>query len=185
MVLINTFTPLCSQSSVAQNSFHLAKLKRYTHWTTGLPLQGPGNHRSTFCLWIFDYSSYVMNVEPCNICLFVIGSCHFAWCPQSSSMLLQFSLLSRVGLFVTPMDCNMPDCPVLHYRLESIQIHVHWVGDAIQPSLLLLSRSLPAFDLSQNQSLFQWVSSLHQMAKLLKLQLQHWSFQWTVRTDFL
>ena len=82
-----------------------------------------------------------------------------------------------------PMDCSTPDCPVLHYRLEFVQIHVHWVGDAIQPSLLLLSPSLPAFNLSQIQSLFQWVSSLHQVAKLLKL--QHQSFQCIFMFDFL
>ena len=54
--------------------------------------------------------------------------------------------------------------------------------DAIQPSHLLLSPS-PAFNLSQHQG--QWVSSLHQVVKILKFQLQHQSFQWIFRTDFL
>ena len=54
-----------------------------------------------------------------------------------------------------------------------------------QPSRSLLSPSPPAFNLSQHQGLFQWVSSLHQVAKVLELQLQHQSFQWTFRTDFL
>ena len=58
------------------------------------------------------------------------------------------------------------------------QTHVHWVGDAIQPSHPLSSPSPPALNLSQHQGLSQWVGSLHQMAKLLQPQLQHQSFQW-------
>ena len=57
--------------------------------------------------------------------------------------------------------------------------------DAIQPSHPLLPPSPPALNLSQHQGLFQWVSSSHQVAKVLKLQLQHQSFQWIFRTDFL
>ena len=53
------------------------------------------------------------------------------------------------------------------------QTHVHWVGDAIQPSHPLSSPSPPALNLSQHQGLSQWVGSLHQMAKLLEPQLQH------------
>ena len=78
------------------------------------------------------------------------------------------------------MDWSMPGFPVLHRIPEHAQTHVHWVGDAIQPSHLLLFPFLPAFNLSQHQGLFEWVSSLHQMARVLKLQLQHQSFQ--VRT---
>ena len=59
------------------------------------------------------------------------------------------------------------------------------VSDAIQPSHPLSSPSLPSFNISQHQGLFQWVSSLHQIAKVLKFQLQHQSFQWTPRTDLL
>ena len=62
-----------------------------------------------------------------------------------------------------PMDCSTPKFPVIHYLLEFAQTHVHWVGDAIQPSHPLLSLSPPAFNLSQNQGLFQWVGSLHQV----------------------
>ena len=57
--------------------------------------------------------------------------------------------------------------------------------DAIQPSHPLLSPSPPALNLSQHQGLFKWVSSLHQVAKVLEFQLQHQSFQWTPRTDLL
>ena len=68
---------------------------------------------------------------------------------------------------------------------ESTQTHVHWVGDAIQPSHPLSSPSPPALTLSEHQGLFQWVSSSHQVAKVLEFQLQHQSFQWTPRTDLL
>ena len=82
------------------------------------------------------------------------------------------------------MDCSMPGFPVHHQLLELAQIHVHQVGDAIQPFHPLLSPS-PAFNLSQHQGLFKWVSSSHQVAKVLKLQLQHQFFQWLFRTDIL
>ena len=75
--------------------------------------------------------------------------------------------------------------PSLSQLLESTQTHVHRVSDAIQPSHALSSPIPPAFNLSQHQGLFQWVSSLHQVAKLLEFQLQHQSFQWTSRIDFL
>ena len=65
------------------------------------------------------------------------------------------------------------------------QTHVCWVSDAIQPSHPLSSPSPPAFKLSQHQGLFQWVDSLHEVAKVLELRLQHQSFQWIFRTDFL
>ena len=69
--------------------------------------------------------------------------------------------------------------------LNFAQTHVHWVSDAIQPSHSLSSPSSPAFNLSQHESLFQWVSSSHQVAKVLEFQLQHQFFQWTLRTDLL
>ena len=84
-----------------------------------------------------------------------------------------------------PMDCSTPALPVHHQLPEFTQTHVHWVGDAIQPSHPLSSPSPPALNLSQHQGLFQWFSSLHQVAKVLELQFQHQSFQWTPRTDLL
>ena len=83
------------------------------------------------------------------------------------------------------MDCSMPGFPVLHYLLEFAQTHVYWVNDATQPSHPLSPPSPPAFNLSQHQGLFQWVSSLNKVAKVLELQLQHQSFQWLFRTVFL
>ena len=83
-----------------------------------------------------------------------------------------------------PMNHSTPGLPVHHQLPEFTQTHVHRVGDAIQPSHPLSSPS-PAFNLSQHQGLFKWVSSLHQVAKVLEFQLQHQSFQWTPRTNLL
>ena len=80
-----------------------------------------------------------------------------------------------------PMDCSMPGFPAHHQLPEPIQTHVHWVHDAIQPSYLLLSPSPPAFNLAQHQGLFQWVSSSHQVVKILDF--QHQSFQWIFRVS--
>ena len=105
---------------------------------------------------------------------------------QSWSSDIQFSSFTQSCLtFCYPMDCSTPGFPVLHQLPEIAQTHVHRVGDAIQPSHSLSSPSPPAFYLSQHQGLFQWVSSLHQVAKVLEFQLQHLSFQWMFRTDLL
>ena len=84
-----------------------------------------------------------------------------------------------------PMDCSTPGFPVHHQLLELTKTHVLQVGDAIQPSHPLLSPSPPAFNLAQHQHLFKWVSSSHQVAKILEFELQHQFFQWTLRTDLL
>ena len=78
------------------------------------------------------------------------------------------------------MLCNPMDFPVLHYLLEFAQIHIHWVSDAIQPSHPLSPFSPLTLNLSQHQGLFQWIGCLHQMAKVLELQLHH-----QFRVDFL
>ena len=82
-----------------------------------------------------------------------------------------------------PVDCSMPGFSVLHYLLELAQIPVHWVSDVIQPAHPLLPPFHFVFSLSQHQSLFQWVTSSNQVAKLLELRQQ--SFQWIFRVDFL
>ena len=90
--------------------------------------------------------------------------------------------LSLVWLFVTPWTAACQAALFIANQLpELAQIHVHWVGGAIQPSHPLLSSSPPAFNLSDHEGLFQWLSSLHQVAKILEL--QHQSFQWIFRTD--
>ena len=94
-----------------------------------------------------------------------------------------FSLAQSCPALWDPMDYSMQGFPVLNYLSEFTQTHVHWVGDAIQPSHPLSSPSPPAPNPSQHQGLFQWVSSSYQVAKVLEFQLQHQSFQWTPRTD--
>ena len=91
--------------------------------------------------------------------------------------------LSRVWLFVTPWIAAC-QASVHHQLPELAQTHVHWVGDAIQPSHTLSSPS-PSFKFSRHPGLFQWVSSWHQVAKVLEFQIQHQSFQWILRTNFL
>ena len=113
------------------------------------------------------------------------GRQRFALSPLLSSS-VQFNLVTQSCLTLCkPMDCSMPGFPVHHQIPEFTQTHVHWVGDAIQPSHPLSSPSLPTFHLSQHQGLFQWVSSSQQVTKVLEFQLQHRSFQWIFRVDFL
>ena len=82
---------------------------------------------------------------------------------------VQFSLVAQSCLTLcNPMDCSTPGFPVHHELLELTQTHVHWVTDAIQPSHPLSSPS-PALNLSQHHGLFQWVSTSHQVAKVLDL----------------
>ena len=83
------------------------------------------------------------------------------------------------------MDNSMPGLPVHHQLPEFTQTHLHWLGDATQRSHPLSSPSTPAFNLSQHQGLFKWVSSSNQVAQVLEFQLQHQSFEWTPRTDLL
>ena len=139
-------------------------------------------------------TTYLFSVSE-FVCLFTI--------PHISEILKRLSLsvyLHNINLYIwiclycccsvtqscptlcDPMDCSMPGFPVLHHLLQFAQIHVHWVGGTIQPSHPLLSPS-PAFNFSHH--LFQWVSSSHQMAKVLELQLQHQSFQWICKVNFI
>ena len=106
--------------------------------------------------------------------------------PLINYLFIQFSSIAQSRLTLCdPMGCSTPGLLVYHQHTGFTQIHVHWVGDAIQPSNALLSPSPPAFNLSQQQDLFQWVSSSHQVAKVLEFQLEHQSFQWIFRIDFL
>ena len=99
------------------------------------------------------------------------GDCYFSSGAQSCPTLCD------------PVNRSTPGLPVHHKPLEFTQTRVHQVGDAIQPSHPLSSPSPLAPNPSQHQGLFQWVNSLHEVAKVLELQRQ--SFQWTPRTDLL
>ena len=83
------------------------------------------------------------------------------------------------------IDCIVHGVTKSQTRLREFHFHVHCIGDAIQPSHPLSPSSPSAFNLSQHQGLFQWIGCSHQVAKVSKLQLQHHSFQWVFRVDFL
>ena len=132
--------------------------------------------RMMFCAWVLIHP----DLSTCRI-----NGAMEGWL-INSRVVVQFSSLAQSCLTLCNyMDCSMTGLPVHHQLSEFTQTHVHWVGEAIQPSHPLLSLFLPALHVSQHQSLFKWVSSSHQVAKVLEFQLQHQSFQWTLRTDLL
>ena len=93
---------------------------------------------------------------------------------SKTKIAIQFSSVSqRCPTLCDTMDCSTPGLPVHHRLPEFAQTHFHWVHYAIQPSHPLLSSSSPTFNLCWHQSIFQWVSSLNQVAKVLEFQLQH------------
>ena len=91
---------------------------------------------------------------------------------QRSESVQSAQSLSHVRL-CNPMNRRTPDFPVQHHLPESTQTHVHWVGDAIQPSHALSFPSPPALNLSQHQGLFQWVSLCIRWPK-------YWSFSFNI-----
>ena len=121
-----------------------------------------------------------------------LGPCHWATREVPVSFFknyyyspIQFSSVAQsCPILCNPMDCSTPGFLVHHQLLELTQTHVHRVSDAIQPSHLPSFPSPLAYNLSQHQGLLQQVSSLHQVAQLV-LQLQHQSFQWLFRVNFL
>ena len=103
---------------------------------------------------------------------------------QLPFLYFQFSSVTQSCMTICePMNGNRPGLPVHHQLLEFIQTHVHWVGDAVQPSHPLSSPSPPALNLSQHQGLFKWVSSSHQVAKVLEFFIFYiYIFIWKIQT---
>ena len=91
------------------------------------------------------------------------------------------SVIQSCLTLCNPVNHRTPGLPVHHQLPEFTQTHAHRVGDTNQPSHPLLSPSPPALNLSQHQGLFKWVSSSHQVAKVLEFQLHHQSLQWIFR----
>ena len=105
---------------------------------------------------------------------------------KNSTSLVRFSSVTQsCPTLWDPVNHSTPGLPVHHQLPEFTQTHVHQVGDAIQPSHPMSSRSPPAPNPSQHQSLFQRINSPRQVAKVLEFQLQYQSFQRTPRTDLL
>ena len=100
-----------------------------------------------------------------------LNSSHVCWKIDRETDTEISSVAQSCPTLCDPMDCSTPDLPVHHQLPEFSQTHVHWVSNAIQPSHPLSSPSPPAFNLSQHQSLFKWVSSSHQVAKVLEFLL--------------
>ena len=154
-------------------------------------------------LWDLGHSVWVLKLQKIILEFFSYGNgyyvtlCNYAFREEgrkNTSVILpahhnhvnQFnSVTQSCPAVCDPMDCSMPGFLVHHQLLELTQTHVNRVGDDIQPSHPLLSPFPPTFDFSQHQGLFQWVSSLQQVAKVLEFQLQHQTLQWIFRTDFL
>ena len=132
--------------------------------------------RAVLCSWERKKIERKRNNAAMNIFYINLNLCVYFW--FSSVAQLCQTLCNRT-------DCSTSGLLVHHQLPEFTQSHVHWVGDAIQPSHTLSSPSPPTFNLSQHQGLFKWVSSLHQVAKVLELHLQHQSFQWIFGTDLL
>ena len=127
---------------------------------------------------LFLFNQLFVKLPQTNILPFCVS---FSWgyfwspppvqCCEPLPIVLQFSSVTQSCLtFCNPMNCSTPGFPIHHQLLEPTHTHVHWVGDAIQPSHPLSSPS-PALNLSQHQGLFKWISSLHQVAKVLEFQL--------------
>ena len=136
---------------------------------------------STFCLWVWPWNLFSVESS-----IHTPTQTWNVFVPGVALASVQFSSVAQLcPTLFDPKNCSTPGLPVHHQLLESTQNHVHRVSDAIQPSHPLSSPSPPALNLSQHQSLFKWVSSSHQVAKVLEFQLQHQSFQWTPRTDLL
>ena len=121
-------------------------------------------------------------ISPCWV---LVATCWIFHCNAGlSSCRGVCSVIQLCPTLYNPMDCSTPGFPVLYHLLELAQTHVHWVGDAIQSSYLCHPLLLLPSMFASMRVFFKWVSSLHQMAKVLEFQLQHQSFQWILRTDF-
>ena len=142
--------------TVAKMLFCVSNLEQTNFYTKWLRITFYENHyqrRYYLQQGITHHSKTILSCFVDQLCCSVVQSC--------------LTLCDR-------MDCSTPGFPVLHYYPKFAQTHVHQVSDAIQPSSPLSSPSPPAFTLSQHRGLFQWVSSSHQVAKVLEL--QHQSF---------
>ena len=150
--------------------------RTWVSFISGLPTEPPG--KPCWSYWQLSNFAYILQCIPIDTSKW--SQLYPIWAFSSVQFITQSCLT-----LCNPMSCSTPGLPVHHQLLESTQTHVHWVGDAIQPSHPLSSPSPPALNLSQYQGLFKWVSSSHQVAKVLEFQLQNQSYQWTPRTDLL
>ena len=125
-------------------------------------------HKIPYC----NFNSSTLYYENKNNLNSQNPGCHLTLNSFIFSLCIQFSSVTQSCLTLCdPMNCSTPGLPVHHHLSEFTQTHVHRGHDAIQPSHSLLSPSPPAPNPSQHWSLFQWVNSSHEVAKVLELQL--------------
>ena len=131
------------------------------------PISHPTPHHSTDVCWVKGphWNVFVYFFLWLSTCILSFSSVQFS------------SVAQLCPTLCDPMNCSTPGLPFHHQILEIAQTHVHWVGDAIRPSHPLSSPSPPTLNLCQHQGLFKWVSSSHQVAKVLEFKLQNQSFQ--------
>ena len=144
---MNTYQNKFSEHSLSHRNTTLKTWKTIVFPSDEISIQTLEN----FSFIMYSHVNYIYHIVVCTACYLMA---------QSSPTLCY------------PMDCRAPGFSVLHYLLEFAQIQVHWVGDVIYPSHPLPPPSPFAFNLFHHQFLLQWVSSLHQVAKVLKLELQ-------------
>ena len=145
-------------------------MERPTWWGTGDSCQ----KQSDWAILKVNLPALCKSSDDWNPCQYL----KYNYIRDLESQLREFSTVQSLKPCLTlcyPMDCSTPGFLVHYQFAEFTQTHVHWVGDAIQPSHPLSSPSPPAFKLSQHQGLCKWVSSSHQVANLLEFQLQHQS----------
>ena len=179
-LLIHKSCPLFLSSWPVKSSVHLRifLIMRFSFFIDKIPL------------WLLKHLlgkliSQVRDYQLCKIPLLFLNGTWHSGNPFSLLFDCCCSVAQSCLTLCDPVDCSTPSFPVLHYLPEIAQSYVHQVRDAIQPSHPLSSPSPPAFNLSQHQGLFQWVGASYQVAKVLEFQLQHQSFQWIFRVDFL
>ena len=202
-------TPTLPDAKIRRSQHPVLSFYVYTHFCCGSHWRARGTWKSTthashlrngqgatwgrsplhwYCGLIMSMWCWVLHCA--DLFLIVLQVClsyyNLFVCFNQFSFLENFSSVTEsCPTLCNPMDCSMPGFSIHHQLPELAQTHAHRVVDAIQPSHPLSSPSPPALSLSQNQGLFQWVSSSCQVAKVLEFQLQHQSFQCTFRIDFL
>ena len=148
---------------------------RQEYWS-GVPLPSP---LTMLTVYLFFQKIFIKKIPCTKAKIPLLNSVLEEWYTQFSSVTQSCPTLCD------PMNRSMPGLPVHHHFPEFTQTHVHRISDAIQPPHPLSSPSPPAPNSSQHQSLFQWVSSSHEVAKLLEFQLQHHSLQRNPRAHLL
>ena len=157
LILLIWFSFLCFLMSLANGLSTIYLLKEPAFGFVG------------FCYGLFCF--FCIYFCP-NFYNFLLLTLRFFISSFSGYFRCQFSSVAQYcPTLCNPMNCSTPGLPVYHQLPEFTQTHIHQVGDAIQPSHPLSSPSPPAPNPSQHQSLFQWVNSSHEVAKVLDFQL--------------